>query len=272
MLVGGSLATRGLITSFAGEEQRILKAIIASLGARRRCIICGKAVRRFMPYRDGWRGAPPLIRALDVVGSDLDNFGCPHCGSHDRERHLLLYMQESGMLEGMEQKAVMHFAPEPHLSRRIAALKPARYVRCDLFPSEPDIARVDMLDIPFEAQSFDLVIANHVLEHVADDAKALSEIRRVLKVAGRAILQTPFSAALTRTWEDPGISTDVARLQAYGQEDHVRLYGRDIFERFAAVGLKPLVRRHEELLGAYDPVELGLNAVEPFFLFVREGA
>jgi hypothetical protein len=74
---------------------------------------------------------------------------------------------------------------------------------------------------------------------------------------------------LSRTWSDPGIDSDESRLQAYGQEDHVRLYGQDIFERFASVGLTPCIGCHSELLPEIDPVRFGVNEREPFFLFEK---
>ena len=110
-------------------------------------------------------------------------------------------------------------------------------------------------------------IANHVLEHVSDVPRALSEIRRVLKLGGVAILQTPYSGKLHHTWEDKGIDTPVARLQAYGQEDHVRLFGRDIFEQITAAGFESRVHRHSELLADVDSFTMGVNGDEPFFLF-----
>lgn len=124
--------------------------------------------------------------------------------------------------------------------------------------------------MPFAGAAFDMVIANHVLEHVGDDLKAVSEVARVLKPGGCAVLQTPYSDKLERTWSDPGIASDAARLQAYGQEDHVRLYGRDLFLRFSQSGLVPSVSTHDELLASSQPEVLGVNPREPFFLFVRE--
>lgn len=233
------------------------------------CVLCGHDVWYFLPYKGGTKTAPALDRVLDGVGSDIDNFGCPRCCAHDRERHLFMYLDASGLLSDMHGKAVAHFAPEKHLSRRIAEADPARYVRCDLYPTSPEIQRIDMLSMEFESESFDLLIANHVLEHVADDRQALSEIRRVLKVGGYAILQTPYSRKLHQTWEDAGISDDSARLQAYGQADHVRRYGRDIFDRFILAGFNSCVRQHRELLADVDPVKFGVNREEPFFLFQR---
>jgi SAM-dependent methyltransferase len=211
------------------------------------------------------------MRALAMVGSDADHFECPRCGAHDRERHLLMYLRASGVLGDLQGKAVLHFAPEKRLSRFIAAAAPSRHVQADLLPNSPEVQRVDMLAMPFGDGTFDCVIANHVLEHVGDVDRALGEIHRVLCPRGHAILQTPYSSKLHRTWEDAGIDTPAARLQAYGQEDHVRLFGRDIFERIAAAGFEPGVRQHRELLGDVDPIRAGVNPDEPLFLFRRNG-
>lgn len=239
-------------------------------GGRKFCVLCGHNVWRFMPHQSGPDGEPKLMGALGGVGSDTEHFECPHCGCNDRERHLLLFLRATRLLDEMRGAAILHFAPEKHLSKHVAATQPSRYVRCDLYPRTPDVERADLLNIPFEGMSFDFVIANHVLEHVADDHKALTEIRRVLKHGGRAILQTPFSSKLHETWHDDGIDTDAARLQAYGQSDHVRLFGRDIFARFASAGFTARVMSHHDTLADADPVRFGVNPLEPFFLFQRD--
>lgn len=231
------------------------------------CVICKKSFLRFLPYRDGSQGVPTLMKVLEGVGSDVDNFSCPWCFSHDRERHLFLYMKEAGLFSFVKAKRVLHFAPEPHISRLVEETEPELLIKCDLYPWARDMVKVDLLSLPYSDGYFDLLIANHVLEHVEDDRRALSEIVRVLKPGGYAILQTPYSAALEHTWEDSGISSREARLEAYGQEDHVRLFGRDIFERFAHQGLESKVKLHEELLKNYSPRRFGLNSREPFFLF-----
>mgnify|MGYP001056066047 CR=1 FL=1 len=238
-------------------------------GGNRRCVMCGHHVWHFMPYLRGSIGTPGLMLAMDIVGSNPDQFECPRCGAHDRERHLFMYLERTRLLESMHEKSVLHFAPERHLGRRIALATPIRYVPCDLYPSSSNVQRVDMLNIPYGDESFDLVIANHVLEHVDDDLKALAEIHRVLKPGGHAILQTPYSAKLHHTWQDPGIDTDAARLQAYGQADHVRLFGRDIFTRFQSTGLVSRVQQHDDVLSDFDPVVFGINPREPLFLFQR---
>lgn len=236
---------------------------------RRICVACGHRVAWFLPHRGGWKHAPPLIRELNVIGSDLDHVECPACGASDRVRHMLLYMTATAILDVMADKTVVHFAPERAISRRILESSPARYVRCDLFQHRDNAVRVDIRVMPFPDASADLVIANHVLEHVADDLQAIAEIRRVLKPGGKVILQTPYSAVLHTTWSDAGVDNDLARLQAYGQEDHVRLYGSDIIERIESGGLKSRVESHHDLLPGYDPEIYGVNADEPFFLFER---
>lgn len=241
---------------------------VAALPGGRQCALCEARLLRFLPYRGGSWLLPPLMRALEVVGSDVDNFECPRCGCHDRERHLFLYMSRAGLLDDLSGKTVVHFAPERGLTPRIAAAKPARHVLCDIVPG-PGVQAEDLHRTSFETGSVDLLIANHVLEHVACDRAAVREIARILKPGGFAILQTPFSPVLAETWDDPGIATEAVRLQAYGQEDHVRLFGRDIFERIASAGLASLVRSHAEALPAVDAEMAGVNPSEPFFLFRR---
>lgn len=238
-------------------------------GGRRQCVLCGHRVWRFMPYRRGSRGVAPLMHALEVVGSDVDHHECPRCGAHDRERHLLMYMKASGLMRGLEGLRILHFAPEKRLGRQIAAQRPAMYERCDLYPASADVRKVDIQAMPFVDGEFDLLIANHVLEHVDDDLMAVAEITRVLAPGGRAILQTPFSPVLRATWSDVGITGEDARQQAFGQGDHVRLFGRDIFERIASAGLQSCVSHHDELLPGADANVFGVNRSEPFFLFQK---
>lgn len=236
---------------------------------QRECNVCGGHSAFFLPYRGGWRAMPSLMRELRMVGSDPDHFECARCGSTDRERHLLAYMRASGVWDGMSGKALLQFAPEARLTPLLSSAGLAKHVRGDLYPQEPAVEKIDMLGIPYADASFDLVMANHVLEHVDDDLAALRELYRVLKPGGLAILQTPYCQLLHRTISDPGVTEPGQRLQLYGQEDHTRLYGRDIFDRFTSVGFVSRVSRHGDLLSGLDPVRHGMNVEEPFFLFER---
>jgi SAM-dependent methyltransferase len=254
-----------------GIALRTMRGVAAAPVGRGYCAICERRIVRFLPYApDGlraWR-PPALIRALDVIGSDTSRFSCPACLAHDRERHLLLYLRACGLMERLPGLRILHMAPETGLARIIAAVRPARYVKGDLFPVA-DVQKMDLQALPFGAASFDLVIANHVLEHVADDVLAVTEISRVLAPGGHAILQTPYSPVLTATLEDKGIATPQARLQAYGQEDHVRLHGRDVFRRFASAGLIDRSVSHQQVLPGLDAARHGVNPREPLFLFEK---
>lgn len=233
------------------------------------CNICKHKVGRFIPYKNDNKSLKTLPKALDVIGSDTINFECPWCGAHDRERHLFMYMHATGFFDILPKMRVLHFAPELRLAKLIAAENPTQYIKCDLHPKMPDIQKVDMLAIPYPDKYFNLVIANHVLEHVSDDILALKEIYRIVKPGGHAILQTPFSPTLHKTWSDNGVITDQARLFAYGQEDHVRLFGKDIFDRFSSTGLTSKVQQHNDFFSISDSKQFGVNAVEPFFLYTR---
>lgn len=232
------------------------------------CLACRRASPAFLPYRKGSRGLSPILRDIGIVGSDLERFRCPNCGATDRERHLLAYLERLS-LDLFHGKRILHFAPEVSLRHLILQHEPQEYIQADLFPTDSVVARMDLAAIPIDADYFDLVVANHVLEHVADDMLALREIHRVLRPGGHAILQTPFSPHLPATLEIAAIQTCDARRELYGQEDHVRLYGADIVTRIESSGLAACIHTHEDTLPGLDPIRHGVNASEPFFLFVK---
>jgi len=167
---------------------------------------------------------------------------------------------------------VLHFAPERVLAARISNARPARYVKADLFPAAADTTREDISRLSFGDRTFGVVIANHVLEHVADDRAAMKEIFRVLVPGGVAVLQTPYSDKLTHTFEDESIRDEEARLLAFGQEDHVRLYGKDLFSRLEGAGFVSKVLDHDAALKDYGESLYGVNRREPFMCMERPGA
>ncbi len=234
------------------------------------CVACLRDVPAFLPYRGGWRKASPVLRTLEVAGSDLDRFACPRCNASDRERHLLLYLDRVGLFDRANPlQRTLHFAPEATLEARLEGATVSQYVRADLEPARPEVARIDIADIPFPDGHFDLVVANHVLEHVPDDAAALREIARVLRRGGHALLQTPFAPGLLATLESPATADPASRLLLYGQEDHVRLYGRDLVPRILVAGFRAAGGTHTQILPDMDPRLYGVNADEPLLLFVR---
>jgi SAM-dependent methyltransferase len=132
----------------------------------------------------------------------------------------------------------LHFAPEAVLGRELKSIKNNQIVTADI-PAERADMIIDMTDIPFPDNQFDSIIVNHVLEHIPDDKKALSELGRILKKnSGRAILQVPISLNSETTFEDLSIDTDAGRLEAFGQEDHLRIYGQDYSAKLKEAGFE----------------------------------
>lgn len=233
------------------------------------CVICQQNVERFLPYKNGSADLHPVLRALQCVGSDADNFLCPHCSSTDRERHLFIYLSLPNILDRMRGGKVLHFAPERCLRLLVDSQQPQEYVMADMSPRDPAVRQMNMQEIGFPDAYFDFVIANHVLEHVGDDEQAISELTRVLKPGGLAILQTPYSSILPSTLVEKPPGSPITRDIVFGETDHMRLYGTDVFSRIAACGLKFIGGDHQSLRIHVDPVRTGINPMEPFFLFEK---
>jgi hypothetical protein len=237
------------------------------LGSRKRCLVCGRSFHHFTRFGKGAAGRSDFRRRLDIVGSDLDNFGCPYCGCHDRERHLIMFFDKLGIWQRMKGARILHFAPEKHLPERIRAQAPAEYLKADLAPARSDIERIDATSLPFADGSYDVVIANHVLEHIPDYARALSEFFRVLRPGGFAVLQTPYSKLLQENFADAGIDSDELRLFFHGQEDHVRTFGRPRFlQSLSAAGFVLRIARHDDLFDARAGFYYGVNREEDLIL------
>lgn len=230
------------------------------------CCVCDHQVENWLPHIHIAQRSP-LMALLGTVGSDLAVYQCPSCGCTDRDRHLWLYMNASGMTAQLPGATILHMAPEAHIERLIAACKPAHYVRGDLHPTQAHHQRIDIERLPFDDASLDLVICNHVLEHVTHPDKALSEISRCLRAGGMVIAQTPYAPSLKHTLEMKAApDADTAHL-LYGQSDHVRLFGDDIPEYFHNSGLQGVLLAHEAVLPDASPAQYGVNAREPFFVF-----
>ena len=230
------------------------------------CCICGKAVTGWLPHPQRAQRSE-FMKLMETVGSDLSVYQCPSCHCNDRDRHLWLYMQAAGIPRDLAGARVLHVAPERHLEALIAAHDPAAYVRGDLHPQRAGHVALNVEALDFGDGSFDLIVCNHVLEHVGDPDRALAELHRCLVPGGLLIAQTPYAPKLKHTLElNVPVSPEFARL-FYGQEDHVRLFGLDLLDAFARAGFKGQAVAHEHLLPTVDPMRAGCNPREPFFAF-----
>lgn len=182
------------------------------------CPICGSTFKKFLPYGVNSRS----------------NVLCPTCLSLERHRLIWLYLQNQTDFLTKPRK-LLHVAPEQCFYKRFKQYKPITYITADLESPIADY-HFDIHEISFEDNSFDMVLCNHVLEHVTDDRKVISEFLRVLRPGGFAILQVPLVPTKESTFEDPSIIDPRQREQYFGQKDHVRLYGRDYPERLRACG------------------------------------
>ena len=199
---------------------------------RRECNICGHTGK----FRATKR--PPRFDAR-----------CPGCGSMERHRHQALWIKWNE--DALRGKRILHFAPDSSLRPLYRALA-SQYMSGDVRPWDSDRElNIERLDLP--DASWDVIVANHVLEHV-DDRKALAEIHRVLAPGGFAILSFPIALAFEKTYEDASVPADQRKLH-FGQRDHLRWYGADAPERIAAAGFEvkahraaePYVHRHSIL-------------------------
>jgi SAM-dependent methyltransferase len=182
---------------------------------------------------------------------------CPRCGALERHRLLWLYLTERTNLFSRPM-SLLHFAPEYAYKRRFKRIDGLRYVTADL-DSALAVHSCDIMDLPFTDASFDAVLCSHVLEHVEDDRLALAEIRRVLRPGGWAILMSPIDRRRASTFEDAELTTPADRHRAFGQSDHVRLYGRDFAERVCAAGFAVRSDRYLERLGEATIARYGLR-------------
>ncbi|MCY4562743.1 MAG: methyltransferase domain-containing protein [Flavobacteriaceae bacterium] len=161
---------------------------------------------------------------------------CPGTLSLERHRLLWLYLRDGTNLLKRKLK-VLHFAPAQPLLRQFKRLNNWDYITTDLESPLVDI-KANIYDLPFKDESFDLVICNHVLEHIQDDYRAIKELFRILKFKGELIAMVPLSLARTKTYENSEIKSKKLRKIHFGQYDHVRIYGLDYKNRLERVGFE----------------------------------
>jgi predicted SAM-dependent methyltransferase len=182
----------------------------------------------------GWKGPAFCSHGVEV----RKNARCPRCNSLERHRlyHLFLkeHIKEAGLLK------VLHFAPEKIITKLFKQYNHIDYLSADLDPKKGMVVE-DITQLSFPDNSFDIIFCSHVLEHIADDHKAMKEVYRVLKPNGFALLQVPIKdvfngKVIQATYEDSTITSPADRERVFGQHDHVRIYGRDYKDRLIKAG------------------------------------
>ncbi|KAA3439382.1 class I SAM-dependent methyltransferase [Rufibacter hautae] len=211
------------------------------------CLLCEGSFRTFLPF-----GTERRPQAL-----------CPRCHTVERHRLLWLFLQEKVKITEKPLE-VLHMAPEPRMQTRLKGLLNLRYRSADL-TSPVAMDHVDIQALPYPDGLFDLILCSHVLAHVPDDAKALQELRRVLKPDGQLLLQARLHPH-AQTLENPQALTPQQRLQAYGQADRFRNFGQDFGQRVAAQGFSVEAMEYALSRTPEEQTRLGLGKKEIIFV------
>ena len=181
--------------------------------------IDGKSFRNFLPYG---------------YGKQRNNVLSPSTLILERHRLLWLYLKNDTKSFSDTLK-VLHFAPEQCFLKRFKNLKNLDYTTTDLNSPLADV-KADICNLPFKDNEFDVILCNHVLEHIPDDTKAMQELYRILRPNGWGIFQIPQDLNREKTFEDNTITDRKERAKIFGQYDHVRVYGRDYFDKLRSIG------------------------------------
>ena len=211
-------------------------------GNSRYCPVCDNHSRQFLPFG---------------ITETREDALCPHCGSLERHRLLWLFVTSKTDLFEKQARSVLHVAPETCLEPRFRRRLGNNYLTADLFNPCVDVA-MDITDIQYPDESFDVIYCSHVLEHVPDDRAAMKEFYRVLDSDGWAILLVPIIAE--KTFEDPFVTDPQERRKLFGQEDHVRSYGPDYVDRLRDAGFDVTTVQVADLVDREAAVSMGLTA------------
>lgn len=199
------------------------------------CPVCKKHFSEWRPIVGRHADGSSFI-VKDHLGS------CWLCNAYPRVRQLYYWLINDYDIGRKGSLKILHVAPEVQIAEKIRQLDNVEYYsidkRCKGY-SYPDYVKDgDVKNLQFDDSSFDLVICNHVLEHIVDDRRAMNEIKRVLKPGGTAILMVPldYDSSVTIEEDEANPCTPEEREEKFGQYDHVRMYGTDYFGRLAEIG------------------------------------
>ena len=185
--------------------------------------IDGRSFRKFLPY--GYL-------------KQRENALSPSTLSLERHRLMWLFLRDNtNFFTATKKIKVLHIAPEQCFLDIFRKQQNLNYITSDLESPIADV-KADICDLPFKENEFDVVFCNHVLEHVPNDTKAMQELYRVLKPGGFGIFQIPQDLSKAITFEDNTITDRKERAKVFGQYDHVRVYGRDYFDKLRSIGFK----------------------------------
>ena len=210
------------------------------------CNVCGSSYSEFIPDYPS-KINRQAIESNHVIAGYGRNILCPNCLSTARERLVIAMLSKAGL----RGKKILHLSPEKNVYRFLKGK--ADIITADLVPGfyrniDKNVKQADAVKLPFDNESFDMIIGNHILEHIPDDMQAMKEIFRVLRKNGTAVLQVPFSNTIENTIEEPLINDPRRQSALFGQKDHVRIYQlSDYMKRLNTAGFIVEYIPHESL-------------------------
>jgi Methyltransferase domain len=233
------------------EHRRLAWRAIEYYGNAHECNICGRTMARF------------------EQGAHTQNeLQCPFCGSRPRHRTAEIYFRQHTDLFSGTPRKMLHIAPEWFFTKKFKQIPNLDYLSGDLNPAVA-MVKMDINDIQFPANTFDVIYCSHVLEHVPDDRRAMRELARVLTPNGWGILAVPVIRA--RTVEDPTVRTDEDRFRVYGQADHVRAYGPDFADRLRESGFDVDIGSFASSFTPEQVERFGLSREQMYVVRKRKG-
>jgi len=257
-------------STFFARLKRSLTRIylrVKFFGFRYRCPFCIGGFREFHSA-----GFPfPILKEVDVIAAGYrEHVRCPMCNSSNRERSIFLFLQSQGFFSGDKELRVLHIAPERALQKFMKRLPKMTHTSIDLASPSADMA-MDINQLVFPNETFDLVICNNVLEHIPDDVHAMREIFRVLKGGGWALLMVPIATKLQKTFEDDSVTTESERERVFGQSDHVRIYAMDFEDRVREAGFDVERMLPERFLNKEQISEYAIDSREAIYWATKNG-
>lgn len=203
---------------------------------------------------------------LDSPYGIRKNVRCPRCNSLERHRAQWIFGLRNLKFFNYDSFSVLHFAPEFCISQRLIKTKNCIYKTAEYSSKSLADYHIDIQNTELNPEMFDIVICNHILEHVDDDHKALKEIFRILKTGGKAFIQVPVDINLENSFEDSEITDPVQRKVHFGQQDHKRLYGNDFPKRLEKAGFSVSTVRFWEKLSEKELNYYAITDFEPVYI------
>lgn len=206
-----------------------ITAFMYSCGSKYQCNICTKSFGRFRSHG--------IIRR--------NNVKCPYCLSLERTRLLWFYLIRELKIK-KNNYTILHVAPEAGISKKLKEINKSSYYSIDINPLNADI-KMDLTNLNFPDNFFDIIICAHVLGHIPDEDKAIKEMFRVLKKTGKTLILTVMGNG--KTLENNNITSTKERIKKYGEPDLVRLHGSNFNEKLRNHGFKVNIVDYRYTLG-----------------------